>query len=642
MNFADARIALLFALATCAAGVHAAWSETQPRTSLTATETPVREPGKLDKPGTTYVLTQDIQAPGTVFYLGKDIVLDLNGHTITYCAGPYEHIPNHGFEDGLKGWDVSKAPNAKVLKTAETLPLVGEHLCSLPGGSELVSPYITIPVANRSYYAMVALAKQEMRVSIGVDDEKGQPVRCIFKFGANERQSCPEPNRSPKLGGGFVFAHLHGLPAGKYRLKIKAETDCLIDEADIRPALDAGLAVVEQVLPWAYYKCILDGDSTAFFDCYGREKELPNVTGPGAIIIKNGIIKSGFKAIRTWGLQSTAKDVKLKIENVKFIAEGINTNAIDVPDADLTNCRFEIDTPFIIDRHRQQDYPVHISNAKGSIIQGCEWVGGQGGLSISGSNAEIKNNVFRVKQTVTNHYCIGPGGNGHKIHHNLFEPQMGSGIYVGRSKNVEVFENEFKIVASPPICEYAHTDYSVSAVRLSDYNAKPGNGKGVCADNSVYKNKIQIIGRDYPQARASAWMKNYQPRAYGFFISVGGGTNKVYENEITLIHEAPESTHAEAYAFFIGGSDNGGEIYKNRVSTNVPAFWIASSYGPASNTKIYENTVIRPADCTRTFKPVRMGCGSFLATQIEFSANRWENLTFGVDATDKPHVYKVQ
>jgi glycosyltransferase involved in cell wall biosynthesis len=31
--------------------------------------------------------------------------------------------------------------------------------------------------------------------------------------------------------------YLHGLAAGKYRLRVRAETDCLIDEADIRPDL---------------------------------------------------------------------------------------------------------------------------------------------------------------------------------------------------------------------------------------------------------------------------------------------------------------------------------------------------------------------------------------------------------------------
>lgn len=45
----------------------------------------VTAPGTLSQPGATYLLTQDISAPGTAFYIvGRGITFDLNGHTITY------------------------------------------------------------------------------------------------------------------------------------------------------------------------------------------------------------------------------------------------------------------------------------------------------------------------------------------------------------------------------------------------------------------------------------------------------------------------------------------------------------------------------------------------------------------------------
>ncbi|MCZ7646961.1 MAG: right-handed parallel beta-helix repeat-containing protein [Planctomycetota bacterium] len=629
----------LMLLLACAAA-RAEYAPTAPRTTLKDGEIGVSAPGVCAQRGATYVLTQDITSPTSGLFLAQNVTLDLNGHTLSFASGPYERVPNHGFEEGLAHWDTSQAPRAEAVETARTRPFVGKYVCRLPRGEELVSPYVTLPVARRSYYAMVGVLAKEMRVSVSVDDAQGRPVSCAFQFGTNTRQSCPEPNREPKLGGGFVFAHLHGLPAGKYRIRVKAETDCLIDEVDLQPALDVGVGIVEQVLPWAYYKCILDGDSTAFFDWHGREKEVPLVKGPGTITIMNGVIRGGAAGVRNWGIQSTAKQAKLVVKNVKFVCTGVNAFALEGGDADVLDCRIESETPFLIDRHRQADYPVSVRGAKRSVIAGNEWIGGQGGLNIDGQDAEIHHNVFRVQQTVTNHYCIGPGGDGHKIHDNVFEPQQGSGIYIGRSKGVEVHDNVFRIAASPPICEYAHTDYSVSAVRLSDYNAKPGDAKGVCAGNSVYRNKIFIAGRDYPEFRASSpTMKGYEPRAYGFFISVGGGVNRIYENEIVVEHQAPDSAMAGAYAFFIGGSDNGGEIFRNRITTNVPAFWIASSYGPAANAKIHENTVTKPAGVARAFKPVRMGCSSFTATNIEFKGNTFVNLAFGVDATDRPHTY---
>ena len=88
---------------------------------------------------------------------------------------------------------------------------------------------------------MCGVAKLEMAVSVYVEDSTGKSVSSQFVFGTTTRQTCPELNRSPKLGGGFVFAQLRGLPAGNYRVRVRAETSgVLIDEVDIRPAMDVG------------------------------------------------------------------------------------------------------------------------------------------------------------------------------------------------------------------------------------------------------------------------------------------------------------------------------------------------------------------------------------------------------------------
>ena len=52
-----------------------------------------------------------------------------------------------------------------------------------------------------------------MAVTINVDDEQGNPVDCKFRFGRNVRPSCPEVKRSPRLGGGVVFALVFGTTA---------------------------------------------------------------------------------------------------------------------------------------------------------------------------------------------------------------------------------------------------------------------------------------------------------------------------------------------------------------------------------------------------------------------------------------------
>ena len=60
---------------------------------------PVEGPGSYDQPGATYMLTGNIASIRSTIFLGKDVTLDLNGYTLTYADGDYEHIPNFGFEE---------------------------------------------------------------------------------------------------------------------------------------------------------------------------------------------------------------------------------------------------------------------------------------------------------------------------------------------------------------------------------------------------------------------------------------------------------------------------------------------------------------------------------------------------------------
>ena len=112
---------------------------------------PINDPGCYDLPGTTYMLTSDISCDRSTLFLGKDVTLDLNGYTLTYADGDYEHVHNYGFEEGLDGWDVSKAPGAKIENTADVHQFIGQKLLSLKAGDMISSEYINLPVAGRSY-----------------------------------------------------------------------------------------------------------------------------------------------------------------------------------------------------------------------------------------------------------------------------------------------------------------------------------------------------------------------------------------------------------------------------------------------------------------------------------------------------------
>lgn len=600
----------------------------------------VTEPGNCDRPGTTYMLTRDISSTASALFLGKDVTLDLNGYSITYADGGYEHVPNYGFEEGLKGWDTSSAPGAKVESADSVHIFIGKKILRLKAGDEIVSQYINLPVANRSYFAMCGVAVREMKVSIYVEDETGKSIRCKHTYGDSSRVSCPVENKTVRLGGGFVTAHLHGLPAGKYRIRVKAETDCLVDHIDIRPAMDVGIGIVEKTYPWAHTDNFYRWDRCAFYDYTARRStskpvsSIPHVQGPGTVTIRNGIIKSGAKGILSWGIQSTAEDVNVIFENVKIIASGINTNAVDVPFARINNCRFEIDTPFIINRHASE-HAVVLRGETPSDIFNCEFYGGQGCLTVRGKRSHVHNNLFINHQTVTNHYCVMAMGDSSKIYNNRFEPETGSGVEIYIHKYIEIFNNSFIIEASPPICEYCHEDYSVNAVRIADYRAEPGSLRS-CAENRIYSNTFHITGRDYPE------YPDYIPMAYGVFHSVSGGNTYYYDNEFFIDHKDPGSK-AEAAACYIVGN-NGGKWYNNRITTNIHAFWLGTRYGPVDNAEIYNNTIIKAPDAPPDFKPVRMGWSGrkdIRARNIEFRSNVFEGTEFDMDRTDQNHSFTV-
>src|SRR4026209_2975846 len=113
-------------------------------------EIPVSGPGNYGAPGTTYIMVKNITSPVSTIFLGKDVTLDLNGYTLRYADGKNDHISNSGFEEGIKGWDISKAPGARVVNTEEVHVFVGKKIMSLQAEDEITSPYVYLPLADRS------------------------------------------------------------------------------------------------------------------------------------------------------------------------------------------------------------------------------------------------------------------------------------------------------------------------------------------------------------------------------------------------------------------------------------------------------------------------------------------------------------
>ncbi|MBX2922130.1 MAG: right-handed parallel beta-helix repeat-containing protein [Chitinophagaceae bacterium] len=622
-----------------------------------AGEIPVSAPGNYSEPGKTYILVNDITSDRSAIFLGKDVTLDLNGYTIRYADGKYNHIPNSGFEEGLKDWDISKAPGAKVMNTADVHVFVGDKLLSLQKGDEIRSEYIELPVANRSYIAMCGITgrhfgdslmkgdlRNEMKLSIFVEDEKGNEVSCITQYRDTTMESASVEKRSPRLGGGFIYAHLNKLPAAKYRMRIRADTDCLIDEIDIRPAFDVGVGIVDQTYANGHNDHLYNSAFTAFFDYTADVKKgipakgIPVVKGGGNVVIKNGSIENATKGAISWGIQSTADEVKIILSNVLFKTSGINTTAVDVLQATIVNCRFEVENPFIINRHGSNFYAVDLRGTQASEVSFSEFFGGQGCLVFKGKHSDIHHNYFVNNQSVTNHYSIMAMGDSSKIFDNRIEPQRGSGIEIYTRKYIDIFNNIIRVQSSPPTCEYGREEYSANAIRIADYRALPGASNGAFG-NRVYNNRIYIKAINFPEP------EEYVPLTWAFFYSASGGDNEIFGNDIVIEHTAPASK-ALAAAFFITGGTKGfgGNFYNNRITSNVPAVWIAGKYGGTINTKIFDNIIIKSPGALPDFTPFRMGfggCGDCIAKNVELASNEVINDRFTIHVEGKDHSYSV-
>jgi hypothetical protein len=604
-------------------------------------EIPVSEPGSYDKYGATYILVNDISSPKSAVFLGKDVTLDLNGYTVYYAAGDYQHIPNYSFEDGLAGWDVSLAPSARIEDTRVHV-FAGEYILRLAAGEEIRSPYIDLPIADRSYFAMCGVTKREMQVSVYVEDADGNQVKCTTEYSDSIMLSCPMEKRSPRLGGGFVYAHMNGIRAGRYRIRVKAETDCLIDHIDIRPAMDVGIGIVEKTHPLGHNDHLYERGHSAFFD-YTEDVSLgkalpgiPAVKGLGTVTIKNGMIINGTTGVLSWGIQSTAGDVTIILDNVKIITSGINTSAVDVPQATITDCYFDVNSPFIINRHGSEFYAVDLIGEKPSEVSYSEFFGGQGCLVFKGNYSKIHHNFFANRQTVTNHYSIMAMGDSSLIYENKIVPEIGSGIEIYVHRGMEIFNNEIHAVAAPPTCEYGHEDYSTTAIRIADYGARPGSGDG-CFGNNIYNNKFYITGKDYPE------YTDYIPMAWAVFYSASAGENFIFGNRI-MVDDLDHGSKNETAAFYIGGGAVGGHFFDNHITTNAPAAWVASRYGGASGTKICNNTIVKSATADEEFKPFRMGWDGYdrcVASDVQFRSNIVEGAGFEIDATGQGHTYDV-
>ncbi|NMC68821.1 MAG: hypothetical protein GYA57_01995 [Myxococcales bacterium] len=583
--------------------------------------------GSLPEANRYYLLTRDLTASGTCLLTTDDVVIDLNGYTVTFDAG-FDggdlDLQNGGFEANAVGdpgsavvaWDLSAAPGASVVSTWE-MPLVGDKALYVPAGGTIVSPWVRLPVPDRSYRGQIVQRGPGAPVTLAVERQTG---------GAPEVVCTREVTDS--LGGGkAVFCNFHGQPAGLYRLRVTSTRDQYYDAADIVPARNAGLGAVGYYTAYEIpdrpsHVCNADDGSCHLPDQAGSGG--PTCDG-GRIDVRHGTIVAGSWGMKSFGIYVDRAD--LVVRDVTVRMRGVNAKTVEAGRAYLFQSTFEADMPWVIDREDISETGATLGG--GSAVWGCEFVGGQGCLSLAHADgATVRRSRFINRATVTNHYAISLGGSEHVlVEGNTFNcvpedpscvPFSGSGILFYRTRHSEVRDNEFHVVAARCDAEYVDGVFTTNALRLTDYDAAPGAADGVFG-NVVARNRFDLRADAYPQ------MPDCECYANGVFYSVGAGDNVFEDNEFDSEARSPA---AYSYAAYIGASHNGGVWRRNTFRTNDKAVWFSSAYGPAANARFVGNTFERVAN--PYYAPaapeaaIRLGyCCGYEADSLDLVDNRW-------------------
>ncbi|MRR55633.1 MAG: hypothetical protein EG822_14190 [Deltaproteobacteria bacterium] len=142
---------------------------------------PVSACGYLDKANTTYVLQNDVSSAGTCFaVIAQNVVLDLNGHTVTYDNGAPVTVANGDFESATgtsaSGWDLSSAPNAQRAAGTYIQPVSvysGSHAVkfSVPAGDQYLRSTVPVALEPNTTYSLSGKVYNRVNDSISLSIE---------------------------------------------------------------------------------------------------------------------------------------------------------------------------------------------------------------------------------------------------------------------------------------------------------------------------------------------------------------------------------------------------------------------------------------------------------------------------------------
>ena len=548
-------------LAACGGGGASSAVAVLPATSVPAGTVPVESApvvgtsvttcGDITSSG-TYVLQNDVSSDGTCFTIkAPNVVLNLNGHTITYDNRAPVSVPNGDFESVLSGsWDTTYAPNASRAAGTYVQPVSlysGNYALrfALPfsGAQYVRSQQVTL--AANTTYSISAMFRNSGNNELPINTYAGG-VRDSLTMKIELEGTSSSATNTGVTWRGFQYTNF------TYTTGASPENHVIRITVDNVNAAATGYAYVDDIK-------ILKTPS------YGVSIS-PNYEVSQYARISNGAIVQGqgggfaSHAIKIGELGGTGWIV----DNLTLTTNGVNSKpffSYYMAGATFNNNVINHNVTTIKSRDGYDGAAVHIpyTSAAGTIYNNTFNTGIQTAIFLgesTGGQHQVYNNNITLQSKYTNDFAISAGGA--IVHDNIVNCGSGSnscrGIWIGGT-NTKVYNNTVSVQELVRNQEYNGCEASGAYGMQAEYGST-----GV----EVYGNTVTAIsGAGVCDAAALRLNSNYN----------GTASLNIHDNTFTATNTGSAAVYAMKFANIYG---SGYQINYNTFSTN--GRWIYLDY----------------------------------------------------------------
>jgi protocatechuate 3,4-dioxygenase beta subunit len=433
-------------------------------------------PYLLTQANTTYVLATDVDVPGTAFLdAAANVVLDLNGHTVTYSDAAPLGLVNGGFEQGTTGWDLSGAPTATIVPAP--VGMWGQsalQIANFTTPQTVVSSPVPLPAAGYEYAATITpSATSGTAVTLQVVDTVTGAVLASGSSDGATRGFAAVVKFTPTTTDAVELVVVITPPSG-------GSATAQLDGAGVFPDQDFG--IVASQASWT-------------FPAQLQTSAITSAVGHAAnFSLQNGNIVQGQA-------QAYAGD-DLYFHGMTFTVNGVSAadNGMDAQNLDasyasdyaVTNSTFNSSTDNISDR-MLEFASLQLPHGAGRIVVSGNTIlnSPDQGISLTQTSGEgpvtVAANLIAQDARVSDPYGINlVGVSNFTVAGNTITPVNGRGILLDGwngllSQDGQIYANYVTAQEGPDL-EYSATDQVATALRIRNY------GSAGQRDLSIYGN----------------------------------------------------------------------------------------------------------------------------------------------------------